>query len=405
MNVENSISLFSEGISRIKSPANLRLANLAKSLRDSGKDVISLDLGEPDFKPPRDACDYVNKCTNNADSRYPSLNGKKELLDAIVKKFKTENNLEYGSNQILVCNGAKQAIFNLLGVTLNARDEVLVVSPYWFAYENIVDYFGAKFVPIACHEDFSIDFDDLEKKINKKTKWIFLNYPNNPSGYYPEKEELLKLAGILKQYENVQIMSDDIYEHIVYDAPFINILNVCPELYERTYIVNGLSKAYSMPGWRIGYFAGRADIIKKSVLFQNICTSGVSTLSQYAAIGALVSLNKPQYLKENLIAFKRRRDLVYSNISQIIGLRMSLPKGAFYAFVDISALFGKKSKTGKLINGSLAFVSYILEDFYISASPGVLFGVDTCFRISYATSDDLLIETCKRLKIAVEALI
>lgn len=401
-------SLLSEGILRVKPSMNLELAGLASQLMREGKDVIQLDLGEPDLKPPQEAFKYVEMCIENEDSRYPSLSGKKELLHAIVKKLKIENNLEYSINQVLVCNGAKQAIFNLFALTLNLGDEVLVMSPYWFAYENMVDYLGAKFIPVKCLEDFSINFEDLKQKLDKnKTKWVVLNYPNNPSGYYPDEQELLKLAEILKQYPDVQIMSDEIYEHIIYDdGKYINILNVCSELYNRTYIVNGLSKAYAMPGWRIGYVAlGNEVLAKKAISFQNICTSGVSTLSQYAAIGALEAKDGHGYLKDNVVTFKRRRDLVFSYISQIDGLKMNLPKGAFYAFIDVSSLFGRKSKSGKLINSSLSFASYILEEFYISASPGILFGVDTCFRISYATSDEILVETCVRLKRAVEELV
>ena len=392
-------------LSRIKPSPTIAVTTKAAELKASGKDVIGLGAGEPDFDTP----DHIKKAAIEAiqqgQTKYTPVGGTPALKKAVVDKFKRENNLEYAPNQVVVGCGAKQVIFNALLATINDGDEVIIPAPYWVSYPDMVAFAGGVPVVVACPEsqDFKLNPQDLAKAITSKTKWLILNSPSNPTGAVYSEAELRAIADVVLQNPHVHIISDDIYEHLVYDGTkFFTIAQIEPKLYARTLTVNGVSKSFSMTGWRIGYAAGEKSLISAITDIQSHSTSNPCSISQAASVAAL---NSPiDFMKDWLKSFASRRDNVVNALNAITGIHCIKPLGAFYVFANCSAFFGRKTPAGKLITNSTTFCEYLLDDALVAAVAGSAFGLEGYFRISYATSDAILAKACERIKIACENL-
>jgi aspartate aminotransferase len=377
----------------------------AAELKAQGRDVIGLGAGEPDFDTP----DHIKKAAMDAitrgETKYTPVAGTAALKKAIVEKFKRENGLDYAANQIVVGNGAKQVIFNAMAATLNAGDEVIIPAPYWVSYPDMVLFAEGTPVVVECPETsaFKLTPAQLEKAITPKTKWVILNSPSNPTGAAYTKEELRALADVLLKHPHVYIIADDIYEHLVFDGfVFHTLAQVEPKLYARTLTVNGVSKAYAMTGWRIGYAAGPKELIAAISDIQSHSTSNASSISQAASVAAL---NGPQeFLGDWRKSFAGRRDLVVARLGAIPGITCLKPEGAFYVFPSMKGLLGKTTPEGKKIESCNAFCEYLLEDALVAAVAGSAFGLGGYFRISYATSDSILTEAMNRIEKACSAL-
>lgn len=396
--------LISNSLLRIKPSATLEITAKAALLKSQGKDVISLSIGEPDFFTPEVAQNAGIDAIKNCDDKYPPTSGTAQLKDKIIEKFKTDNGLDYKRSQIIVSNGAKQVLFNAFFALLNPGDEVLLPTPYWVSYSDMVKVPGG--VPIAVKSDknFKIDIADLENKISEKTKVLVINSPNNPSGVCYDKSDLEVLAKVLLKHPKIQIISDDIYEHILYDEQkFCNILQVEPKLKEQTIIVNGVSKCYAMTGWRIGYAAiPNPEIFKYINILQMQTTGGACSIAQAAAVGALSTDHS--LFKQRSLVFKSRRDSALQILSSAPGLECNKPSGAFYLFPCCKGLIGKQTKNGKKISNDVEFTTYLLEEYLLSVVPGSEFGMPGYFRISYALSTEKLEIACKRIVKACEEL-
>ena len=392
-------------INNIKPSLTLLVDAKANELKSQGYKVISLGVGEPDFDTPDNIKAAAIDAINRGYTKYTTAGGAKELKAAIINKFKRENNIEYKENEICVSSGAKQVIYNAFMATLNHGDEVIILAPFWVSYPEMVKISGGLPVIVNCDEknNFGLNIEAIEQAINLKTKWLMINSPNNPCGSVYSYNELRALADMLLKYENVHVLSDDIYEHLIYDnEKFYTLAEVEPKLKNRILTVNGVSKTYAMTGWRLGYGAGSAELIKAMGIVQSQSTSGACSISQMAAVEAL---NGPQdFIQERNKIFINRRNMVAKNLNQIQGLKCSIPKGAFYLFVDCSGLFGKKTPQGIILNDSNAVATYLLEQVYVAVVAGSAFGTEGYFRISYATSDANLIESYKRIKEACELL-
>ena len=400
------MSLISKKLDLIKSSPTIAVTMQAKELRAMGKDVIGLGAGEPDFDTPDNikqvACDAIK----SGKTKYTPVDGISELKTAVVSKFLTENQLSYENNQISIGCGAKHVIFNIFVATLNHNDEVIIPAPFWVSYPDMVLINGGKpiIVNTLVKDNFKLTPEALKKSITNRTKWLILNSPNNPTGSYYTKSELEKLANVLSEYPHIHIISDDIYEHIRYsDDQYVNIANINDDMKERTFVVNGVSKAYAMTGWRIGYVAGNKDIIKAISKIQSQSTSNPCSISQYASIEAL-SKNSREFIKKNKLIFKKRRDLVIDLLYDINGITTNTPDGAFYIFPSCQQLIGKKSPDGEVIQNCTDFTKYLLKEALVAIVPGIAFGAENFFRISYATSEELLIKALTRIKIACEKL-
>lgn len=399
------MSLIATRLGFIKPSPTLAVSAKAAELKRSGVDVISLGAGEPDFDTPENIKLAAIAAIKAGATKYTNVDGMPELKKAVCKKFKRENGLEYLPEQIIIGTGGKQVIYNLFMATLNKGDEVIIPAPYWVSYPDIVLLAEGKPVIIEAHLEtgFKIMPESLDAAITDKTKWFVLNSPSNPSGAAYSKQDLLLLANILRKYPHVQIMSDDIYEHITFDRfKFYNLVAVAPDLKERIFIVNGVSKAYSMTGWRIGYGAGNKDIIKAMALIQSQSTSNPSSISQMAAIEALIGIQN--YIPKNALSFEKKRDLVFSLISRIKNLECYKPEGAFYLFIRCMKLFGKKTPSGKLLKNDNDVATYLLENGNVAVVPGIAFGLEGYFRISYATSEELLVKACQRIEMCINQL-
>ena len=378
----------------------------ARALDAEGKDVISLAIGEPDFDTPENiklaAIDAIKK----GYTKYAPAGGMKELKQAIINKFKRDNNITYAENEICVSSGAKQVIFNALMATLNPGDEVIIIAPFWVSYPEMIKISNG--VPVVVENNkgkgFSLDIENIEKSITPKIKWLILNSPNNPSGYVYSYDELRRLANMLLKYDHVHVLSDDIYEHLVYDNKKVyNLVEVEPKLKDRVLIVNGVSKTYAMTGWRIGFGAGSAELIKAMGIVQSQSTSGACSISQMAAVQAL---NGPQdFVLNSKNIYKKRRDMIHEEFSKIEGLKCDLPDGAFYLFVDCSRIFGKKTPKGIIIKDSNDLANYFIEQVYVAVVAGSAFGLEGFFRVSYATSEENILEGVKRIKEACALLV
>ena len=393
------MSIISERLKVIKPSPTIAVTTKARELKAAGKNVIGLGAGEPDFDTRINIKDAAITAINNGETKYTAVDGTPELKAAIKQKFAKENNISYEANEISVGTGAKQVLYNTFMASLNEGDEVIIPAPYWVSYPDIILLSGGTPIIVECglKQNFKITPKQLEDNITSKTKWLILNSPSNPTGAAYTKDELTELANILKKHPNIYILSDDIYEHIVYDDfKFTTIAEIAPELKERTITLNGVSKAYSMTGWRIGFAGGNKDLIKAISIIQSQSTSNPSSISQAAAIEAL---NGPQeYIKENALMFQGRRDLVLNRLNDIPGLSTFKPQGAFYVFPYCADLFGKKTPKGEIIKNSTELAGYLLEDALVAVVPGSAFGTEGYFRISYATSNELLEQACERIK-------
>ena len=398
------MSIISDSLKRIKPSPTIAVSQKAKELKAAGKDVIGLGAGEPDFDTPENVKNAAIKAIKNGDTKYTTVDGTNALKEAIVKKFKRENNINYTVDQITVGAGGKHVIYNLMMATLNKGDEVIIPAPYWVSYPDIVLLAGANPVVIECSEEqgFKLSAKDLESKINNNTKWLILNSPSNPTGACYSEQEIKNLSQVLKRNPHVNILSDDIYEHITYDGfKFFTIAQI-PEIKNKVVTMNGVSKSYAMTGWRIGYAAGDREIIKAIAKIQSQSTTNPSSISQAAAVEALNG--KQDFISVRAKAFQERRDFVVNSLNAIEGINCIKPNGAFYVFPSCKGLIGKKDKNGKKITSDTDFVESLLENNEVAVVQGSAFGLEGFFRISYATSMDKLQEAMKRIKLFCESL-
>ena len=398
------MSIISDSLKRIKPSPTIAVSQKAKELKAAGKDVIGLGAGEPDFDTPENIKNAAIKAIKGGDTKYTTVDGTNALKEAIVKKFKRENNINYTVDQITVGAGGKHVIYNLMMATLNKGDEVIIPAPYWVSYPDIVLLAGANPVVIECSEEqgFKLSAKDLESKINNNTKWLILNSPSNPTGACYSEQEIKNLSQVLKRNPHVNILSDDIYEHITYDGfKFFTIAQI-PELKNKVVTMNGVSKSYAMTGWRIGYAAGDKEIIKAIAKIQSQSTTNPSSISQAAAVEALNG--KQDFISVRAKAFQERRDFVVNSLNAIEGINCIKPNGAFYVFPSCKGLIGKKDKNGKKITSDTDFVESLLENNEVAVVQGSAFGLEGFFRISYATSMDKLQEAMKRIKLFCESL-
>ena len=393
------MAFFSESIRRIKPSPTIAISNKARELKEQGRDIIALGAGEPDFDTPQNIKDAAIAAINEGETKYTAVDGISELKDAISAKFKRENNLDYARNQISVATGGKQILFNALSVTLNPGDEVLIPAPYWVSYPDIVRLAGATpvIIPTSAAQNFKLNPRALEKAITSRTKWLILNSPNNPSGAVITPDEMRAITDVLLRYPNIHILSDDIYEHLIYDsAEFCTPAQIEPKLYARTLTMNGVSKAYCMTGWRIGYAGGPETLIKAMATLQSQSTSNPASISQWAAVEALNGTQ--DFIPAHNEVFKERRDLVVSMLNQANGLKCANPQGAFYVFPSIEALIGKTSASGHKITNDTDFTAALLDDEGVAVVQGDAFGMNNHFRISYATATQALEEACTRIQ-------
>ena len=399
------MSLIAERLSRIKPSPTIAVTQKARELKAAGRDVIGLGAGEPDFDTPDNIKEAAIKAIRDGDTKYTAVDGTSALKEAIAAKFKRDNGLDYSASEITVGTGGKQVLYNAFQATLNPGDEVIVPAPFWVSYPDMVLLAEGEPVAVPCSQNnnFKLRPEDLEEAITKKTRWLILNSPSNPTGAAYSRDEMAALAEVLKKHENVWVLTDDIYEHLVYDGfEFSTIAQVAPELKERTLTMNGVSKAYCMTGWRIGFAAGPQELIKAMAKVQSQSTSNPSSISQAAAVEAL---NGPQdFIEEHNEVFKQRRDLVVDALNKIEGLSCPRPEGAFYVYPSCAGCIGKTTPDGKKINSDGDFVTYLLEAEGVAAVQGEAFGLSPHFRISYATSTEALEEACTRIARACEAL-
>ncbi|MEO1422782.1 MAG: pyridoxal phosphate-dependent aminotransferase [Pseudomonadota bacterium] len=388
-----------DSLARVKPSPTIAVTNKARELKAAGKDVIGLGAGEPDFDTPVNVKDAAKRAMDEGKTKYTAPDGIPELKQAICDKFQRENRLTYTPDQISVGTGGKQILYNALVATLNPGDEVIIPAPYWVSYPDMVLLAGGEPVTVEATLEscFKITPEQLEAAITPKTKWFIFNSPSNPSGAGYTAEELRGLTDVLLRHPHVWIMTDDMYEHIVYEPfTFATPAEVEPQLYDRTLTCNGVSKAYAMTGWRIGYAGGPKELIGAMRKVQSQSTSNPCSISQYAALEAL---NGPQdYITESRVAFQRRRDLVVSMLNQAAGITCPTPEGAFYVYPSIAGCIGRKTAGGVVIDTDETFASELLEAEGVAVVFGGAFGTSPAFRVSYATSDAVLEEACTRIQ-------
>ncbi len=395
----------SAALNRIQPSATLAMSSRVFALKAQGVDVIGLSAGEPDFDTPDFVKEAAIEAIRSGQTKYTNVDGTAALKAAIVAKFKRDNALDYTPDQISVNVGGKHTLFNALVATVEPGDEVIIPAPYWVSYPDIVNFAGGTpvFIKAAAAQNYKITPTQLEAAITPRTRWLILNSPSNPTGAAYTEQELRALADVLLRHPHVWVMADDMYEHIVYDDfKFTTIAQVEPALYERTLTVNGCSKAYSMTGWRIGFAGGPVWLIKAMAKLQSQSTSNPCSIAQAAATAAL---NGDQsFLAARNDAFKGRRDLVVSMLNQINGIHCPRPEGAFYVYPDVSGLIGKSTPKGLLIDSDEALIGYFLDEAKVAAVHGGAFGLEPAFRISYATSEEILTDACTRMQTACAAL-
>ena len=398
-------TLIAERMSLIKPSPTMAVTKLAAEMKAAGKDVIGLGAGEPDFDTPDHIKNAAIEAIKNGETKYTAVDGTPALKKAIVKKFSKDNNIEYKIDEVIVSVGGKQVLFNALMCSINPGDEVIIPAPYWVSYPDMVALAGGTPIIVEGKEsnNLKVTSEDIKNKISEKTKWIIINSPSNPTGSSYTKNELEDLGNLLLDFENIFIMSDDIYEKIIYDDfKFFSLAEVVPRLKNRILTVNGVSKAYAMTGWRIGYAGGPKALISAMAKLQSQSTSNPSSISQAAALAALEG--PEEFLSERNDKFRIRRDMVVEMLNNCHGLSCLKPSGAFYVYPSCSGIIGKSTSNGKIIANSIDFSSYLLESEGVAVVPGSAFGADPFFRISYATSDAILEEACKRIKNACEQL-
>ncbi|MBK8777119.1 MAG: pyridoxal phosphate-dependent aminotransferase [Saprospiraceae bacterium] len=395
-------SILSERVLNMTESATLQMAAMARKMKEQGIDVITLSLGEPDFDTPQHIKDAALKAMQDGHTKYTAVAGNLDLREAIVAKLKRENGLDFKPNQIVVSNGAKQDIANLCMALLNPGDEVIILSPYWVSYSDIVHMFGGKAVLLSASvdEDFKVPASKVAAAITSRTKLIMFSSPCNPSGSVFSHSELKAIAEVVAPYKNIYIMSDEIYEHITFSGQHVSIASF-PEVKERTVVINGFSKAFAMTGWRLGYMAAPLFIAEACTKIQGQITSGANSIAQKAGVAALNSDLQPTL--DMTAAFKKRRDLIISLLKDIPGFKCNFPTGAFYIFPDISYYFGKTDGQ-TVINNSDDFALFLLHHAHVATVGGSAFGDDNCFRISYAASEQNIEEAVRRIKKAVTTL-
>ncbi len=399
------MSVIAERLSRIKPSPTIAVTQKARELKAAGRDVIGLGAGEPDFDTPDNIKEAAIAAIWEGQTKYTAVDGTPALKEAIAGKFSRENGLDYEPAQITVGTGGKQVLYNALMATLDPGDEVIIPAPYWVSYPDMVLLAEGSPVFVSCGQNhgFKLQPEVLEEAITDKTKWLILNSPSNPTGAAYSAAELKALTDVLLRHPHVWVLTDDMYEHLVYDGfQFATPAAVEPELYDRTLTVNGVSKAYAMTGWRIGYGGGPAALIKAMSKVQSQSTSNPSSVSQAAAVEALTG---PQdYIAERCDAFKQRRDIVVEMLNDCPGLHCHKPEGAFYVYPSCAGVIGKRTPAGEEIRGDGDFVTYLLDQVGVATVQGEAFGLSPHFRISYATSTEALVEACGRIKAACEAL-
>ncbi len=396
------MELISKRMARIKPSATLAISARAAHLKSIGQSVIGLGAGEPDFDTPQHIKDAAVQALKDGKTKYTPVEGILPLRKAIVNKFKTDNDLEYTPEQIIVGIGAKHVIFNAMFASLNPSDEVIIPAPYWVSYVDMVEAAEGAPVIVRCRAEDQLKLTPelLSEAITAKSKWLILNSPNNPSGMAYTKEELEALAEVIRYAPHLHVLSDDIYEHLVYDGfNFTTLAQVAPDLKERILTVNGVSKTYSMTGWRIGYAAGPEPLIKAMKSLQSHSTSNPTSIAQYAALAALES--PMDFLKEWLEVYTARRDQALEILSQAQGLSCLKPQGAFYLYCNCAPLMGKKTPMDTIITSDTELASYLLDSAGVAVVPGVAFGLSPYFRISFATDTKQLTDACHRISQAV----
>jgi aspartate aminotransferase len=399
------MALLADRLARVKPSPTMAITALATELKAAGRDVIALSQGEPDFDTPANIREAGIRAIQNGETRYTVFDGRIELKRAICGKFKRENGLDYEPTQITVSSGGKQVLYNALCATLSPGDEVVIPAPYWVSYPEMVLLCDGNPVPVACSQNngFKMRPEDLDAAITPRTKWLILNSPSNPSGAAYTERDLREIVDVLLKHEHVWVMTDDMYEHLTYDDfEYRTIAQVEPRLYDRTLTVNGVSKAYCMTGWRIGYAGGPKQLIKAMGAIQSNSTANPCSISQAAAIEALTG---PQdFIPKNARVFKERRDLVVDLLNKVPGLHCPRPEGAFYVYPSCAGVLGKKTPKGATINSDEDFVRYLLEAEGVAVVHGEAFGLAPHFRISYATSTEELRDACARIDRACRAL-
>ena len=394
------MAFIAEHLKRIKPSPTIAVTDKARALKAAGRNVIGLGAGEPDFDTPANIKQAAIKAIESGRaSKYTAVDGIPELKDAIAKKFKRENGLDYKASQITVGTGGKQVLYNAFMATLNPGDEVVIPAPYWVSYPDMVHLAGGTPVTVECNmaSGFKMTGAQLARAITPKTKWVLLNSPSNPTGAAYTRAEIKALTDVLVKHPQVHVMTDDMYEHLVYDDfEFTTPAQVEPKLYERTLTINGCSKAYCMTGWRIGYAGGPEPLIKAMAMIQSQSTSNPAAVSQWAAVEAL---NGPQdFIPKHNKVFKERRDLVVSMLNQANGLKCPMPEGAFYVYPSCAGTIGRKASTGKTLASDEDFVTELLEAEGVAVVQGTAFGLGPAFRISYATKTEDLEEACRRIQ-------
>ncbi len=400
------IDRLSAALGRIAPSATLAMSGRVIDLKAQGVDVIGLSAGEPDFDTPDFVKDAAIEAIRSGQTKYTAVDGIAPLKQAIMAKFKRDNGIDYSPNQITVNSGGKHTLFNALVATIDEGDEVIIPAPYWVSYPDIVQFAGGTpvIVMATAAQNYKITPAQLDAAITPKTRWLILNSPSNPTGAAYSAIELEALGQVLVKHPHVMLLTDDMYEHIWYaQSPFATMLQVCPELYDRTLTMNGASKAYAMTGWRIGYAGGPEWLIKAMAALQSQSTSNPCSISQYAVLAALTG---PQdFLKERNAVFRERRDLVVAMLNDAPGLSCPTPEGAFYVYPDASGVMGKTTAKGKKIETDADLIDYFLDDYRVAAVHGAAFGLSPGFRISYATSTEILEEACIRIQSACAALV
>ncbi len=396
---------FASRLARVKPSAILALTRHSRELRAMGRDAIDLSIGEPDFDTPDNIKQAAIDAIQRGETKYTEIHGSAELRDAIRAKFERDQGLVYSRDQITVAGGAKLIIFNAMMATLDAGDEVIIPAPYWTTYPDVVAIAEGVPVFVTCPQkhEFKLRPDDLEAAITPRTKWLMLNTPSNPTGSAYSRNDLAALGEVLDTHESVRILTDDIYEHLVYDGfEFVTMAQAVPALAGRTLTLNGVSKAYAMTGWRLGYAGGPADLITAMGNVQQQSSTHASSITQAAALEALTG---PQtILQERLESFRRRRDLVVDALSAIEGLSCIRPNGTFFAYPSCEGLMGKRAPDGRAMESDQDFAAYLLESAGVAAVPGTAFGLSPHFRVSFASSTELLEEACERIGRACAAL-
>jgi len=405
MEKDQTMALIADRLSVIKPSPTIAVSTKAAELKAAGRDVIGLGAGEPDFDTPEHVKEAARKAIADGKTKYTAVDGIPELKEAIVAKFKRENSITCTAAEVSVGTGGKQVLYNALMVTLNPGDEVIIPAPYWVSYPDMVLLAGGTPVMVACpaSASFKLTPEQLEMAITPKTKWVILNSPSNPSGAGYSGDELKALAEVLRRHDHVYVLTDDMYEHLVYnDFVFTTMAQIAPDLQDRILTLNGVSKAYCMTGWRIGYATGPKELIKAMAKLQSQSTSSPNSIAQHAAVAAL---NGPMdFMARNLKAFDSRRQLVVDALNKIDGISCPDPDGAFYVFPSIEGLIGRTRPDGGVISNDSDLVTWLLEDGGVAAVQGVAFGLEPHFRISYATSTEALEDACGRIRASVEKL-